>query len=150
MSHEYECYLSSVCCFKCLIASILVSCFYECLCYSLLILIGVKERLSIVYSEFSGVLIDLFLEFVILCTAHKVSGLYDHFFNACCYSLVHSLFYVIDSLAVSCPNVVDDDLSCECSSYCVFIAISFFKSFFNSADGCYTAVVEGSTEAYYE
>ena len=62
---------------------------------------------------------------------------------------VKSLLYVIDLNAVTSLDVVDDDLSCECSSYGP-VRICSLESLFYSADILGAAIIERSTEAYNE
>ena len=57
-----------------------------------------------------------------------------------------SLIHVVDHFAVSCLDMVDDDLSCESTSYRPFLTKFLIKGIFNSLDVVNTAVVEAGTK----
>ena len=80
---------------------------------------------------------------------HQVCRLdYQVLYSVVCGSL-KGLLNVVDLLAVTRVDVVDDDLSCECSSDRP-VRICFLKGFLDSADIFSAAVIEGCSEAYNE
>ena len=80
---------------------------------------------------------------------HQVRGLYDKILNAIGNGALQSLIHVVDLLAVSCLNVVNNDLSRESSSYGP-VGVRCCNRILNTLDVSNTAVIEGSTKAYYQ
>ena len=75
--------------------------------------------------------------------------LYNQILNTICNGSVKCLIYVINLLSISCLYMIDDDLRCKCSSYRP-VRICFDERLLDSTDIFYTAVIEGSTKAYYK
>ena len=64
-------------------------------------------------------------------------------------SSLESLVYVVDLLAVTRIYMIDDDLGSKRSSDRP-VRVGLLKRLLNAADVLYAAVVERSTEAYYQ
>ena len=60
---------------------------------------------------------------------------------------VKCLLHIVNHFIISCLYMVDDDLSCKCTSYRP-VRICFLKFIFNSFDILSTAIVERCTKAY--
>ena len=77
-----------------------------------------KKRLCNLYRlKFVFISCNGFHKLIILSAMHKVCGLDDKILYAVCNCSVKSLLYVVNLFSVTSLDVVDDDLSCECSSY---------------------------------
>ena len=126
MSHEYESSLLICSFFKTLKSSLCKSCTCYLFCYSLLVFVY-DCCISANFSKkwFShlnclkgiSVLVNGFYKLIILCTMHKMCRLDHKIFYAICNCSFKGLIHVINSFAISCLDVVDNDLSCKCSSY---------------------------------
>ena len=80
---------------------------------------------------------------------HQVGRLDDECLDAVLDGSFQGLLDVVDLLAVTRLNMVDDDLSGESSAYGP-VRIRLGKSVFDALDVGGAAVVEGSTEGYYQ
>ena len=94
-------------------------------------------------------LIHITHQLIILCAVHQVCRLDDQVLNAIVNCSLQSLLGIVDLLTVTCVDVVDDDLSCECSSDTP-VRIRFSQSSLNTTDICGSAVIEGCTEGYHQ
>ena len=91
------------------------------------------------------VLLQSLAHLVVLSAVHQVGGLHNQSLHTVGNRTVHSLFHVIDLLAVTGLDVVDDDLCGEGAADGP-VGESLGQSILNALDVFHTAVVEGSTE----
>ena len=80
---------------------------------------------------------------------HQMRGLYYQVLNTVCHSAVQCLIHIVDMLVISCLYMIDDDLCGKCSSYRP-VGIGCCNRILDTLDISHTAVVKGSTEAYYQ
>ena len=156
VSHEYE--SSSV--FLCSVKAFVACSFYclccNCLCNRFFIAVyGIvcrahftQKRLGDGYGfKLVAVACNRFAQFVIFCTVHQMSRLYDQILYTVINSTLQCLIHIIDFFTIPCLHMVDDDLCTKCTSYGP-VGICFLQCFFDAADILCTAVVKGSAKAY--
>ena len=80
---------------------------------------------------------------------HQVSGLDDQILDAVGNGTVHGLLHVVDLLAVTSLDMVDDDLSGECTADRP-IGVSGLQSILDALDVFHAAVVERGAEADHQ
>ena len=158
MSHEYKCGSIFCSCFHAVISSFFYSFICDCLSNSSFVIVDngsvianlTKHWFSDCYRfKFIFVSINSFYHLIVLSTMHKMCRLNYKILNTVCYCTVKCLLHVINLLIISCLYMVDNDLSGKCSSYRP-IRECFCKSILDSFDILCTAVVKGSTKAYYK
>ena len=88
------------------------------------------------------------LKFIIFCTVHQMSRLYDQILYTVINSTLQCLIHIIDFFTIPCLHMVDDDLRSKCTvgrpSPDMLPAVAFSTP----PISCSTAVVKGSTKAY--
>ena len=75
--------------------------------------------------------------------------LYNQVLNTVINSAVQCLVHIIDHFTITGLYMVNNNLCGKCSSYRP-VRISGLQGIFDSLNICYTAVVKGSTKAYYQ
>ena len=125
MSHEYKCCTIFFCCIQG-IKTCSLNCFCcdrFCNCLLVLVYSGsicsnlTEQRLSYCNrAELILILFNCFYQFIILCTMHQMCWLYNQIYNTVINCTLQCLIHIVDYFAISCLNMVDDDLCCKCSS----------------------------------
>ena len=80
---------------------------------------------------------------------HQVSRLDNQVLHAIAYGSFQCLIHVVDLLVIAGLYMVDDDLCGKGSSYGP-VRICGLQGFLDTSDICCTAVIERSTETYYQ
>ena len=86
---------------------------------------------------------------VVLSTVHQMGGLHHQLLHAVGDSALQSLLHVVDLLAVTGLDVVDDDLSGEGAAHGP-IGVGRLQGVLNALDVSYAAVVEGGAEGHHQ
>ena len=94
-------------------------------------------------------LVDGVAHLVVLSTVHQMSGLHHQLLHAVGDSALQSLLHVVDLLAVTGLDVVDDDLSGEGAAHGP-IGVGLLQGVLNALDVGYAAVVEGGAEGHHQ
>ena len=86
---------------------------------------------------------------IVLSTVHQMGGLHHQLLHAVGDSALQSLLHVVDLLAVTGLDVVDDDLSGEGAAHGP-IGVGRLQGVLNALDVSYAAVVEGGAEGHHQ
>ena len=158
MTHQNECG-SLIGCVSCIFKTSFRSFFcYNCFCNCLFICIDngcivanlTQQRLCDSYLlEFILILLERLNHLVILSTVHQVGRLDNQLFNSVLHGALQCLIHIVDALAVTSLNVVDNDLCGKCTADCP-IRECILDGILDTLDIFHTAVVEGSTKADYQ
>ena len=156
MSHEYKCCAIFCSCFHAVISSFFASFICDSLCNRFFVIV---DYCSIIANftkhwfcdrnrfKFIFVFINCFCHFIVFSTMHQMCRLNNKIFYAIINCTVKCLLHIVNHFIISCLYMVDDDLSCKCTSYRP-VRICFLKFIFNSFDILSTAIVERCTKAY--
>ena len=80
---------------------------------------------------------------------HQMGRLYHQVLYAIVYGTLQGLIHIVDLLVITGLYMVDDDLCGKGSSYGP-VRICGLQGFLDTSDICCTAVIERSTETYYQ
>ena len=125
MSHKYKC-CSVICCSSHIIISGFTCCICNSLCNSFLVIVDhsciitnfAKHWLCDCYRfEFIFVTINSFYHFIIFSTVHQMCRLNNQILNTVVYCTLKCLIHIVDIFLISCFYMINNDLSCKCSSY---------------------------------
>ena len=158
MTHEYKCHAIFLCCVQSIETSRLYSLSSNSLGNSLLVCVDcgsvcsnlAQKRLSYLYRlKFILVCVYRLHQLVVLSAVHQMGRLYYQILYAVGYGTIQSLSHIVNGLAVAGLDMVDDDLRGKGTSYGP-VRICLCQSVLDTLDISYTAVIEGSTKAYYQ